>query len=234
VLLLAVFILVVSASVTLAAQTTAENTKKLNESSITIGSGKPYRTTVERFTEGKLTDEDFHQASLLTSRVVAHLSEAEHILSAGKKDPAKAQIDKALGLIKIIRHLLPVTTVTTTVKDSSGSTVYQYEDKVQDDSIPIFRDMIAVQIIEPIAGLKRREAVLKGLRLADADLIRTSVLVNLGFIERRLNRAAGLLEKPEEAARRSPHEGWDCRENTHWLTSELRWWQKYWHSSKMN
>lgn len=201
VVFLGLFFMLLTLPTALGATTTVEKPEKLDKSTITTGSGKLYQTTVERVTEGKLSKEDFHQASLLTSRVVAHLTEAEQTLAVGKKDLAKAEIDKALELIRIVRDLLPVTAVTTTVKDASGKVVYRYEDKVQQDYIPIFRDMVAVEVIEPIAAAKEREAALKGLRLANADLVRTSVLVGLTFIERKLKRAVNLLEKPEEASR---------------------------------
>lgn len=198
-ILFVALLLLLTGSTVLGATTTTEKPKNLNESKITTGSGKLYKTTVERSTEGKLTDKDFHQASLLTSRVVAHLTEARQTLDVGKKDDAKAEIQKALGLIKIIRDLLPVTTVSTTVEDASGNVVYRHEEKVQEDSIPLFRGMIAVQAIEPIAVAKKRVAALKGLRLADAEIIATSVLVDLNIVERKLNAAAELLEKPDKA-----------------------------------
>jgi len=41
---------------------------------------------------------------------------------------------------------------------------------------------------------------LKGLKLADAELIHTAVLVDLGFVERKLRRAIELIAKPQDAA----------------------------------
>ena len=198
-LLGAAFFLLLATPAVLGAATTAEKSKKFNESKIVTGSGKLYQTTVERSTKGKLTDEDFHQASLLGSRVVAHLTKAEQTLAVRKKDASKAEIEKALALIKIVRALLPVTTVNTTVKDATGKVVYRDEDKVQDDSIPLFRGMIAVSVIEPIVTAKKREAALKGLRFADAEVVQTSVMVDLGLVERKLNGALEFLEIPDKA-----------------------------------
>jgi hypothetical protein len=59
--------------------------------------------------------------------------------------------------------------------------------------------MIAMEVVEPIIDAKENAAALKGLRLADANVIHTSVLADLGYIERKLNRASDLLDKPEEA-----------------------------------
>jgi hypothetical protein len=72
-------------------------------------------------------------------------------------------------------------------------------DKVQEDRIALHQGMIALEVVEPIVDAKEKEAALKGLRLAEADVIHTSVLADLTYIERKLNRAAALLEKPDEA-----------------------------------
>jgi hypothetical protein len=55
-------------------------------------------------------------------------------------------------------------------------------------------------VVEPLVEAKKDQAALKGLKLADVDIIHTAVLADLGFIERKLARAAQLLSKPEDAA----------------------------------
>jgi len=57
-----------------------------------------------------------------------------------------------------------------------------------------------VESVEPIVEAKRDEAALKGLKLAEAELIHTSVLVDLSFVERKLKRAGELLTNPKEAS----------------------------------
>jgi hypothetical protein len=114
-------------------------------------------------------------------------------------DGAKPEIEKAQTLTKVVRELLPVTTVTTVVKDAGGKEIYRDVDKVQDDRIALYRGMIALEVVEPIIDAKEQAASLKGLRLADADVIHTSVLADLSYIERKLNRAAALLDEPEKA-----------------------------------
>ncbi|MBN2130103.1 MAG: YfdX family protein [Sedimentisphaerales bacterium] len=181
----------------------AEKAKDVDEqrdqSTITTGSGERYQTTVERRTEGKLSAQDLHQVSLLTSRIVNHVNEGVKGLLDQDPDAAKPEIEKAQALTKVVRELLPVTTVTTVVKDAKGKEVYRDIDKVQDDRIPLYRGMIAMEVVEPIVDAKEEDAALKGLRLADANVIHTSVLADLSYIERKLNRAAVLLDKPEDA-----------------------------------
>ena len=63
-----------------------------------------------------------------------------------------------------------------------------------------FEGQVALEVVEPIVEAKRDEAALKGLKLAEADVIRTSVLVDLGFVERKLKRATELIAKPKEAS----------------------------------
>lgn len=166
----------------------------------TYGSGKNYKTTVERQSEGELSAEDLHQASLLSSQMLMHLNTAALHCIDGKGYDAKPEIEKAQSLAGLVRKLLPLTTVTTIVKDAAGVEVYRDVQKVQDDQIPIFAGSIAVEVVAPLLEAKKDEAALKGLKLADADVIHTAVLADLGYIERKLARAAQLLDKPEDAA----------------------------------
>lgn len=166
----------------------------------TYGSGKNYKTTVERQSEGELSSEDLHQASLLSSQMLMHLNAAATYCVDGRGDGAKPEIEKAQALADIVRKLLPTTTVTTIVRDGQGKEVYRDAQKVQDDQIPIFSGAVAVEVVEPLVEAKKDQAALKGLKLADADVIHTAVLADLSYIERKLARAAQLLDKPAEAA----------------------------------
>ncbi len=129
-----------------------------------------------------------------------HLNSAARHCLDGKADSAKPEMEKAQSLGSIIRAMLPTTTVTTVVKDQQGKEVYRDEQKVQDDQIPVFSGAIALEVVEPIVEAKKDQALLKGLKLADADVIHTSMLADLGYIERKLGRALQLLDKPEDAA----------------------------------
>ena len=171
-----------------------------NPTTGTYGSGKNYKTTVERQSEGELSAEDLHQASLLSSQLLMHLNAAAQHCIDGKGDSAKPEIEKAQSLAGIVRKLLPSTTVTTIVKDPQGKEVYRDVQKVQEDQIPIFSGEIAVEVVEPLVEAKKDQAALKGLKLADADIIHTAMLVDLSYIDRKLARAAQLLNKPDEAA----------------------------------
>jgi len=166
----------------------------------TYGSGKLYKTLVERQSEGELSAEDLHQASLLTSQVLSHVNKAAQLLGDGQGDGARSELQKAESLAKVVRGLLPTTVVTTTVRDAQGNEVYREVERVQEDQIPIYEGQIAVETVEPIVEAKRDEAALKGLKLAEADVIRTAVLVDLGFVERKLKRATELVAKPKEAS----------------------------------
>jgi hypothetical protein len=132
--------------------------------------------------------------------MLLHLNAAATYCVDGKGDSAKPEIEKAQALAGIVRKLLPTTTLTTVVKDAQGKEVYRDAQKVQDDQIPIFSGAVAVEVVEPLIEAKKDQAALKGLKLADADVIHTSVLADLSYIERKLARAAQLLDKPAEAA----------------------------------
>ena len=185
-----------------AADTDAKSDEKATDAPTTIstGSGTQYKTTVDRKTEGELSAEDFRQASLLSSRIVMHLNKATQHLGDELNDDARKELEKGLSLVKVVRGLLPTTIVTTVVRDADDKEVYRYVDRVQKDRIPLHEGLIAVKTVEPIADAKQDEAAVQGLRLADANLVRTSVLLELDYVESKLNRALRLLEdKPEDA-----------------------------------
>lgn len=171
-----------------------------NVSTNTYGSGKQYKTTVERHTQGELSPEDLHQASLLTSQLLAHVNEAAQQLADARSDGARAKIEKAQALVKVVRGLLPTTIVTTTVKDAQGKEIYGDEQRIQDNQIPVYSGAVAIEVVEPIIEARKDEAALKGVKLADAEMIRTAVLVDLNYAERKLKRAIELIAKPQEAA----------------------------------
>jgi len=128
-----------------------------------FGSGKQYKTFVERQSEGDLSAEDLHQASLLTSQLLTHVNKATHLLADSQTEGARAEMDRAESLLKVVRGILPTTMVTTTVRDAQGKEVYREVDRVQDDQIPIFEGQVALEVVEPIVEAKRDEAALKGL-----------------------------------------------------------------------
>lgn len=172
-----------------------------NAYATTSGSGEKYQTTVERSTSGELGDEDLRQATVLSSRVLLHLNEAIERLIDDQPDKANEQIRHAQAVAGIVRDMLPVTTVRTRVKDASGKTVYDYTEAIQDDRMPIYESTLIVEVVQPIIEARRDEASLKGLALQDADFIYTSALLDLGYVERKLRRAAELLDDKEQALR---------------------------------
>jgi len=186
-------VLALTAPWSLAAESTA------NVSTNTYGSGKQYKTTVERQSQGNLSAEDLHQASLLTSQLLTHVGKAAQQLADARTENARAEIEKAQALVKVVRGLLPTTTVTTTVRDAQGKEIYREAEQVQDDQIPIFSGAVAMEVVEPIIEAKRDEAALKGVRLADAEVIRTAVLVDLNYVDRKLRRALEVIAKPQDA-----------------------------------
>ncbi len=158
-----------------------------------------YETVVERKVEGELSPEGLRQASLLTAQVVAHLNAATEALADRDRDGARAEIQKARTLVRVIRDMLPVTEVVTVVKDASGNEVYRDVRRVQDDLIPVFEGLVEMEVVQPIVDAKKEQAAVRGIELADADLIYTSVLVDLSYVERKLARAEALLEDPVAA-----------------------------------
>lgn len=165
----------------------------------TTGSGDRYKTTISQETKGELKPEDARQISVLASRILAHVHNAARFLGEEKTDQARAELEHAQTLAKIVREMLPVTVVSTTTTDARGKEVYRYEDRVQDDQIPIVEGLINVEVVQPIVEAKKEQAALKGLQLADADLIHTAVLLNLDYVESKIRQALAKLKEPDKA-----------------------------------
>lgn len=162
---------------------------------VTTGSGESYLTTVEEETKGTLSPEDARQVSVLGSRVLTHIHNAQRALDGGDSQAARDELKLAQRLSRIVRELLPVTIVTTEVTDSQGERVYRYEDRVQDDQLPIVEGLINVEVVRPIVEAKEERATLQGFRLADANLVRTAVLLDLGYTERKIDAALTAIEE---------------------------------------
>ena len=125
----------------------------------------PYTTRVERESRGKLSDEDFRQVTLLTSRVVLHILKAIDALDSEQLKIADGELNKAQSLIYVIRDILPTTLATTIVTDSDGNKIYTDTRHIQDDLIPIFMSMTETIVIEPVLRIKKRRAKLKNIIL---------------------------------------------------------------------
>jgi len=184
----------------LSAARSSASASTANVSTNVYGSGKQFQTTVERRSQGELSAEDLHQASLLASQLLTHVNQAMEELADMHADAARTDIEKAQLLAKVVHGLLPTTVVTTTVKDAQGKEIYRDEQQVQEGQIPIFSGDVATEVVEPIVEAKQDEAALKGVKLADAKIIHTAVLVDLNYAERKLKRAAELMAKPQEAS----------------------------------
>lgn len=186
----------------LAAQEAKEETKATTATeprAIEAGSGERYKTTVRQETRGELNPADIRQASILSSRILTHVDNATELLADEKPDQAKTELQHAQSLAKVVRDLLPVTVVSTSVKSADGKEVYAYEDRVQNQQIPLYEEMIAVEVVQPIVDARKEQAALKGVQLADADLIHTSVAVDLDYIERKIRQALAKVQEPDKA-----------------------------------
>ena len=190
----------VAVALALSAARSSASASTANVSTNVYGSGKQFQTTVERRSQGELSAEDLHQASLLASQLLTHVNQAMEELADMHADAARTDIEKAQLLAKVVHGLLPTTVVTTTVKDAQGKEIYRDEQQVQEGQIPIFSGDVATEVVEPIVEAKQDEAALKGVKLADAKIIHTAVLVDLNYAERKLKRAAELMAKPQEAS----------------------------------
>lgn len=198
VLLFLLVFLTVAPAIAFAAEAEEEN----DNYTARAGSGEKFETTVERSVTGELSQEDYHQLTLLGSRVLLHLNKAAEHLVDEQSEKGKQEIQLAQKLSGVIHDLLPVTSVHTVVKDAEGTVIYEYSEQVQDERIPIYEATIMAEVVQPVIDVKKEEAAVQGVALQDASFLYTSALLDLGYVDRKMRRALSLIEnnKTTEAA----------------------------------
>ena len=163
-----------------------------NEVATSAGSGEKYKTTVTRQTKGQISSEDSRQVSLLASQVLMHVNKAEQSIELGNSDSAKAEIKDAKDLIDITHELLPMNLVTTTVKDAKGTEVYKDTETTQNDVVPLYRDIAAVDVSADIINVKK--AQLEGREFLGRVSLNMTMLADLGYIEQKVQHALQLID----------------------------------------
>jgi hypothetical protein len=174
----------------------AATTKPDVDRSIT-GSGSKYLTEVSRKTTGDLTNADLREVSLLTGQVLNHVSTAIEKLEARNTADARLELKNAQTLIGIVRDMLPVTEVTTIVRNVKGTEMYRHTEVVQDDLIELYDEVAVVDVLNNILNAKKATEA-EPEYLGSVELY-TSVLADLGYIERKVEAASKAMDRPEEA-----------------------------------
>jgi hypothetical protein len=162
-----------------------------------VGSGSKYTTEVSRTTQGTLSDEDLRQASVLTGQVLGHVASAVDMLGDRNAAAARGELKDAETLIGIVRDILPVTEITTVVRDAQGKEAYRHTEAVQDDVIELFTEVSDVDVLDTILNAKKSDE--EGPEYMGSVQLYTSVLADLGYIERKIKTATQMLDTPDEA-----------------------------------
>jgi hypothetical protein len=178
--------------VSLTAPTLWATVKQPNKNTTVAGSGEKYTTTVSSETKGQISPEDLRQVSLLTSQVLRHVSKAEQSIELGNSVSANAEIKEATNLIEIAHKLLPVKLVTTTVKDAKGTEVYNNTETTQEDVIPLYQVAESIDTFNEILNFKKAE--LEGKEYLGSINLNATMLVDLGYVERKVQYAMQLID----------------------------------------
>lgn len=131
-----------------------------------------YRTKVISQTNGTLSQEDRQQIAVLTAHIFQHIDQAQRALDVENAAEARSEANKCQQAIKVVRAMLPTTTVHTKTTAPDGSVVYEDNREVQENRVPLFEGMVSNKTLAPIVAAKEgaQDAIeLKGVRLvADA------------------------------------------------------------------
>jgi hypothetical protein len=168
-----------------------------------FGTEGDYRTEVTSQTKGKLTQEEWRQASLLMSQVFQHIDKARDAIDAEDTKDALKAVNKGREAIKAIRSMLPTTIVKTKTTAPDGKVIYEDDTETQATRIPLYEGMLHTQTLTPILAARRKAMEIAGVQLVESETIAAEVIADIDPIDGQLSRAAKALEdnKPEAAAK---------------------------------
>jgi YfdX protein len=168
-----------------------------------FGAEGDFRTQVSSESKGKVTQEDWRQASVLAAQVFQHIDKARDEIDADNTKDALKEVNKGREAIKAIRAMFPKMIVKTKTTAPDGKTVYEDECEVQDSRIPLYEGMLHAQTLAPILAARRNALEVAGVHEVQSETIAAEVIADIDPIDGQLSKAARALEqnKPEDAAK---------------------------------
>jgi hypothetical protein len=158
-------------------------------------------TQVQQETEhGPPSEEEQRHISVLGAQVLRQISRARDAIDADDRAAAEEAVGKAQQALKIVRQMLPKSLLTTTVMNPQGDALYEDTEEVQADYVTVFRSFTAFDIVRPLIASKKNSAQVGGDEFEGGGLVEADVVVDLGFVERRLGAAKRALSKDIRAA----------------------------------
>ena len=156
-------------------------------------------TEIRQKTTGTLSDKDREHVATLGLSAMHYVRDARNDLDAGSPPDAKADIDKALKMLTIVRQLLPKTTITTHVVDAEGQVLHDDTRELELAEVPLDDVSAEIDILRPLQpGAKSSNP--PGRELVESDVVETSLSLNIGYVERRLHEAQrSLTSDPDRA-----------------------------------
>jgi hypothetical protein len=104
----------------------------------------------------KLNGDEWRALSLAAGRVLMHADQARTEIAEKKIDPAKADVEKGLTLIRIIEKAAPEYEVSAEIQ--SGDLVYKDRDETSAGLIPIYDQLDKVDLVGPVARAVRESS----------------------------------------------------------------------------
>ncbi len=164
--------------------------------------GVGVKAEVKRETVGKpLTTDGQEQVSMLSAHLLGQVQQARIALDANDSSGALQKIKKNLQLAGIIRSMIPKTHVTTLVRDVNGKVIYEDVSDVQDDTYVVYHKISEIDQTRMVTR-DEKDGDKSGLKYQGSEFVDLDVVMDLGYVERRLQEAERLLAtSPSEADR---------------------------------
>jgi hypothetical protein len=160
------------------------------------------KAEVKREQIGKaLTAEGHEQVSMLSAHLLSQVQQARIALDANDSNGALQKIKKTLQLAGIIRSMIPKIHITTLVRDVNGKVIYEDVTDVQDDTYVVYHKLSEIDQSR-LAKPEQKGEEKAGLKYQGSEFVDVDVVMDLGYVERRLQEAERLVAtEPLEADR---------------------------------
>jgi len=149
---------------------------------------------------GQPSEEDQQHITVLGAQLLHQIDLARKAIDAADNAAAEKAVGKAQTALKIIRQMLPKSVVSTTVKDSAGTVLYEDVEDVQQGYVTVSRSFTAIDVVRPVVESKKDAADVAGNEFVGSAVIEADVVLNLDYINQRLHKAEKALAKDLERA----------------------------------
>ena len=151
-----------------------------------------YNISIQYSPYQNINPEIQYDLSYLTSRMIYHVLEAVRAIDIDWLQVAKSEIDKAKELFKILKNMIPKTTVQVDIKHGDGKTVYSDSRQITEREIPVLAGLTSFKVVKPAIRYQKRKGRYRSREVSEKTVELTYLLVDLDFVGQRVDSVDAL------------------------------------------